>query len=53
MNEKVKNFIDNIGVLCETWLIAYNSFVQRGLDHKTALEHTKAFMEALNTFNKP
>lgn len=44
MNDKFKSFMDNMGLLCETWIITYNNFVQRGFDHKTALEHTKAFM---------
>lgn len=46
MNDKVKEFINNMGVLCETWYVTYNNFVQLGLDHKTALEHTKEFMAA-------
>jgi hypothetical protein len=44
MNDKLKDFINNMGVCCEIWLMTYNNFVQRGLDHKTALEHTRAFM---------
>lgn len=44
MNDSFKSFMNNMGVLCETWIVTYNNFIQRGLDHKTALEHTKAFM---------
>lgn len=44
MNDNLKSFINNMGVLCETWLVTYNNFIQRGMDHKSALEHTQAFM---------
>lgn len=46
MNEKVNEYITNVGLLCETWVITYNNFIQRGFSHKVALEHTKAFMSA-------
>lgn len=46
MPDKVKNFINNIGLLCETWIITYNSFREHGVEHRMALEHTKAFMTA-------
>jgi hypothetical protein len=46
MNEKLNDFMNNMGLLCETWVITYNNFIQRGLTHKVALEHTKAFMSA-------
>ena len=46
MTDKLKNFVNSMGVFCETWSIVYNNFIKQGLDHKTALEHTKAFMSA-------
>ena len=47
MNDQVKNFIANIGVLCEQWTIVYRSFIAQGLNHKDALEHTREFTAAL------
>ena len=53
MNDNLKNFMNNMGILCETWIVTYNNFIQRGMDHKTALEHTKAFVSAFfGPFNK-
>ena len=46
MNDNLKDFVNNIGVLCETWLVVYNKFIQSGLDPKSALSHTKEFMSA-------
>lgn len=46
MNNNVNNFISNMGVLCETWLVAYNQFLSHGMEHKAALEHTQAFMKS-------
>lgn len=46
MTEQLKNFINNMSLLCETWIITYNAFIERGFKHDTALEHTKAFMAA-------
>lgn len=46
MNDGLKNFMNNMGILYETWIVTYDGFIQRGMDHKTALEHTKAFMSA-------
>lgn len=46
MNDNMKIFMNNMGLLCETWVITYNKFVQLGLSHKEALDHTKTFMAA-------
>lgn len=46
MNENVASFINNVGLLCETWVVVYNKFIQSGMDIKTALVHTKEFMAA-------
>lgn len=46
MTEHLKNFINNMSMLCETWIITYNAFVERGFKHADAIEHTKAFMTA-------
>lgn len=44
MNDNLKNFVNNIGIMCETWAVTYNKFREMGYDHKSALEHTKEFM---------
>jgi hypothetical protein len=46
MNENLKNFVNNIGLLCETWAVTYNKFREMGFEHKFAMEHTKEFMAA-------
>ena len=47
MNDGLKKFINDLGVLCEQWLVVYNHFTSRGLDEKTALMHTREFTAAL------
>ena len=44
MSKNVNTFISNMGALCEMWLITYKQFVDHGLDHKAALEHTQSVM---------
>ena len=44
--DNLKQFINNVGILCETWLVVYKKFVDSGLDIQTALTHTKEFMTA-------
>lgn len=52
MNDGVNNFINNMGTLCETWIVVYNQFIAHGMDHKVALEHTQAFMTSfMNSIN--
>ena len=46
MDNKLKNFIANMGMLCETWTVVYNSFISQGMAAKDALTHTQAFMSA-------
>lgn len=46
MDDKLKNFIANMGMLCETWTVVYNSFISQGMTAKDALTHTQAFMSA-------
>lgn len=46
MNDEINKFINNMGILCETWIVAYKQFINHGMDHKSALEHTQAFMKA-------
>lgn len=46
MDDKLKNFITNIGVMCETWTVVYNNFIGQGLAPKDALMHTQGFMSA-------
>jgi hypothetical protein len=47
MNGKFKDFVNNIGVLCETWALTYEKFLQLGYDNVTALKHTREFTAAL------
>lgn len=44
MNDDLKNFVNNIGILCETWALAYEKFIQMEYDNATALKHTREFM---------
>lgn len=46
MNEKFKAFVNEVGVLCETWTIIYRNFIGQGLDPKEAMMHTQGFMTA-------
>ena len=46
MSDNLNRFISNMGVICETWLVAYNQFLAHGMEHKAALEHTQAFMKS-------
>jgi hypothetical protein len=51
MNENLKQFIKDIGVLCEMWTIIYKSFVNQGMTEKDALMHTQAFLTATMNSN--
>ena len=44
MNDNLRNFVNSIGLLCETWALAYEKFTQMGYDNRAALKHTKEFM---------
>lgn len=46
MDDKLKSFVTNVGVLCETWTVVYNNFIGQGLNPKDALVHTQGFMSA-------
>lgn len=45
MNNGLKSFIDNVGILCEVWTMTYDKFISQGLNTKDALTHTQAFMK--------
>ena len=47
MNDKLKNFITNIGILCEMWTLVYRGFTAQGMDQKEALVHTEALISSL------
>ena len=47
MQDGLKSFMTNLGVLCETWMIVYNNFLGLGLNAKDALNHTKEFMNSI------
>ena len=44
MTDGLQSFVNNIGLMCETWSLAYSKFIQMGFDHPAAMEHTKEFM---------
>ena len=43
MNEQLKKFINDMGVLCEMWTVVYKSFLAQGMSANEALRHTQAF----------
>lgn len=47
MNDGLKSFVNNIGILCETWTLTYTSFVKQGMGATDAMTHTQAFMTSL------
>lgn len=47
MNDGLKSFVNNIGVLCETWTLTYSSFIKQGMNAKDAMAHTQGFMTSL------
>ena len=44
--DKLKTFVANLGVMCETWTVVYNSFISQGMNAKDAMTHTQGFMSA-------
>ena len=46
MIDNFKNFVNNMGVLCETWTLTYKNFLSQGMDAKDAMMHTQGFMAA-------
>ena len=46
MNDELKSFVNNIGILCETWTLTYKSFISQGMNPKEAMAHTQGFMTA-------
>lgn len=46
MNDKLIEFINGVGQLCEVWTIIYKSFVSQGMSADEALKHTQAFLTA-------
>lgn len=49
MNEGLKAFVSSLGILCETWTLTYNKFIEQGYSVKEAMTHTQAFMTAFLT----
>lgn len=47
MNEKVKQFIQGIGMLTELWTITYNGFKNQGLNDAESIRNTKEFMSMI------
>lgn len=47
MQDGLKSFVNNLGILCETWVLVYNNFTKLGLGPKDAISHTKEFMSAM------
>lgn len=49
--DQVNQFIQDIGLMTEIYMIAYNGFKQQGLSDRDALMHTKTLFSAmLETF---
>lgn len=44
MNDKLKDYINSIGALVETWDMVYKIFKSRGYSDDAALSHTSLFM---------
>lgn len=44
MNENLKNFINAVGMLTETWSITFKGFKKQGMTDEEAIKHTSAFM---------
>lgn len=44
MDSGFTNFMNNIGIMCETWWVTYKKFITMGLSHDDAIAHTKEFM---------
>lgn len=51
MSDKFKEFVNSMGVLCETWTLVYKSFLSQGMDAKDAMIHTQGFMTSLMAAN--
>ena len=47
MNGGFQEFMTNMGVMCETWTVTYQKFIEMGFDHGAALEHTKGLMTTI------
>ena len=47
MNDKLKNLITNIGILCEMWMVVYRGFAGQGMNQTESIMHTQAFMDTL------
>ena len=47
MNEHIQQFIIGVGALTEMWMVSYRGFIQQGLEHNEALEHTREFMKVV------
>lgn len=47
MNNQLKNFIRDIGVLTEMWTVIYQGFIDQGYSKADALVHTREFNAAI------
>ena len=47
MNEQVQQLLLAVGACSELWLVTYKNFLNQGLAHKDAMEHTSEFMKVL------
>lgn len=43
-NDNLRDFINGIGLICETWSMTYTKFIEMGYTHEAALDHTKGVM---------
>ena len=46
-NDRLNDFIKNLGMITEMWMIFYKGFRSQGLDDSEALKHTGALFGAI------
>ena len=46
-SEKLKEFMQGIGMMTEVWTISYRGFKTQGLNDEDALKNTRYFMSSL------
>ena len=49
VNDALKQFIANLGIICETWTIVYKNFISQGMNEKEAMTHTQGVMTSIIT----
>ena len=47
MNDKTLEYVKNLGVMVETWVVVYGNFVKQGFSENDAINHTREFMKSV------